>query len=172
MLANEVIEHVAHPDQFLARLATLVRPGGLIFLSTPNGGYLHTGLPTFAEVEDPNIARGRAIQAGGGLDGNLSLLENEELRSLARLAGLEVREIRNFTSPILAGDFGAWKLLRRVPPLIVWSVNRVLEHLPRRIAHVKFLMHTGAVLANHVENPTEWPAAEQAAERSDLRTLR
>ena len=32
----EVVEHVANPEQFVATLAALVRPGGLLFLSTIN----------------------------------------------------------------------------------------------------------------------------------------
>lgn len=36
VLALEVIEHVADPDRFLADLAALTRPGGLVFLSTLN----------------------------------------------------------------------------------------------------------------------------------------
>lgn len=34
--ALEVIEHVAEPDRFLAAIATLAAPGGLVFLSTIN----------------------------------------------------------------------------------------------------------------------------------------
>ncbi len=36
VLALEVIEHVADPEAFLATLARLVEPGGLVFLSTLN----------------------------------------------------------------------------------------------------------------------------------------
>jgi 2-polyprenyl-6-hydroxyphenyl methylase / 3-demethylubiquinone-9 3-methyltransferase len=36
VLAMEVIEHVAHSDDFLDRCAELVRPGGLVILSTFN----------------------------------------------------------------------------------------------------------------------------------------
>jgi 2-polyprenyl-6-hydroxyphenyl methylase/3-demethylubiquinone-9 3-methyltransferase len=36
VLAMEVIEHVAHSDDFLDRCTELVRPGGLVILSTIN----------------------------------------------------------------------------------------------------------------------------------------
>ncbi len=39
VLITEVIEHVAHPDQFLANTARLVRPGGHIVMTTPNGAH-------------------------------------------------------------------------------------------------------------------------------------
>jgi 2-polyprenyl-3-methyl-5-hydroxy-6-metoxy-1,4-benzoquinol methylase len=35
VLATEVIEHVAHPDQFLEHLARFTRPGGHVVLTTP-----------------------------------------------------------------------------------------------------------------------------------------
>ncbi len=53
VLATEVIEHVAHPDEFVGKLATLLRPGGAIVLSTPNGGYVLNTLPRFSECADP-----------------------------------------------------------------------------------------------------------------------
>jgi 2-polyprenyl-3-methyl-5-hydroxy-6-metoxy-1,4-benzoquinol methylase len=37
VLITEVIEHVAHPDEFLAKTAALVKPHGSIVLTTPNG---------------------------------------------------------------------------------------------------------------------------------------
>lgn len=39
VLMTEIIEHVAHPDEFLTRIASLVRPGGWVIITTPNGGY-------------------------------------------------------------------------------------------------------------------------------------
>src|SRR5262249_34475334 len=45
VLITEVIEHVAHPDEFLAKTASLVRPGGYIIMTTPNGAYFRNTLP-------------------------------------------------------------------------------------------------------------------------------
>ncbi len=55
VVALEVIEHVAHPDDFVMKLASLVKPGGSIILSTPNGGYLLNKLPRFSDCPDPTI---------------------------------------------------------------------------------------------------------------------
>lgn len=116
-LATEVIEHVAHPDDFLAQLASLVRPGGLIFLSTPNGGFFRTGLPTFSQVDDLAALEGQQFQPGS--DGHLFLFTNDELCT-ATAAGLVVVEITNFTSPIFAST-------RRL-------ANKGLGLMPRRVA--------------------------------------
>ena len=37
VLMTEIIEHVAHPDDFLAKTAALVKPGSVIVMTTPNG---------------------------------------------------------------------------------------------------------------------------------------
>jgi len=47
VLITEVIEHVAHPDAFLKKVSALVRLGGCIVLTTPNGRYFRN---RFAEV--------------------------------------------------------------------------------------------------------------------------
>ena len=47
VLITEIIEHVAHPDEFLAKAAALVRPGGYIVMTTPNGGYSETRCRSF-----------------------------------------------------------------------------------------------------------------------------
>ena len=36
---TEVIEHVAHPDRLLQQAAALVRPGGYVVMTTPNGRF-------------------------------------------------------------------------------------------------------------------------------------
>ena len=55
ILATEIIEHVAHPDEFLANLAKLLKPGGYIIISTPLGSYFRNNLPKFSEFADPSV---------------------------------------------------------------------------------------------------------------------
>ena len=143
VVANEVIEHVAHPDELLEKLADLCEPGGLVFLSTPNGGYFHTGLPTFSEITDPVLLERHQFQPGS--EGHLFLLTNRELVDLSAKAGLSVVELRNFTSPLLAGDFRLRKLLRFLPEWLVRGANSVVERLPARFRS-RYLMHTCVVL--------------------------
>src|SRR3954464_5143664 len=54
LLITEIIEHVAHPDDFLAKAAALVRPGGYIVMTTPNGGFFKNRLPKFSDCPDPS----------------------------------------------------------------------------------------------------------------------
>jgi 2-polyprenyl-6-hydroxyphenyl methylase/3-demethylubiquinone-9 3-methyltransferase len=45
VLANEVIEHVAHPDEFLMNLSKLVKDDGHILVTTALGTYFKNTLP-------------------------------------------------------------------------------------------------------------------------------
>lgn len=44
VVSMDVIEHVADPGPWLAELARVVRPGGTLFLTTPNYGFSTLGL--------------------------------------------------------------------------------------------------------------------------------
>ena len=88
VVAFEVIEHMAHPDQFLACIAAMVKPGGRIFLTTPNGRYFRFHLPRFSECPDPSIYE--AVQFKPNSDGHIFLLDAAEFRTMAAGVGLEI----------------------------------------------------------------------------------
>lgn len=140
VMANEVIEHVAHPDALLASLSSLCRPSGLIFLSTPNGGYRRNRLPTFGQVEDFGALE--AVQFQPGAEGHLFLFTNDELRRLAGAAGLEVVVLKNFTSGLLGGDFAhSIRTLRSIPRGLVERLDQAIERRGEDL-----LMNTALVL--------------------------
>ena len=82
VLALEVIEHVAHPDQFIASMAAMLKPGGRLFVSTPNGRYIRNDLPRFSDCPDPSVYE--AVQFKRNADGHIFLLDAAELLSMAR----------------------------------------------------------------------------------------
>ena len=90
VLITEIIEHVAHPDEFLTKTAELVKPGGYIVLTTPNGAYLRNKLPKFSECPDPSIYE--EIQFKPNSDGHIFLLHPDEIQPLAARSGLETRQ--------------------------------------------------------------------------------
>jgi 2-polyprenyl-3-methyl-5-hydroxy-6-metoxy-1,4-benzoquinol methylase len=138
VLATEVIEHVAHPDKFLERLARFVRPGGHIVLTTPNGAYFRNPLPRFSDFADTSGFE--AVQFKPDADGHIFLLDPGELRSLAEKAGLEVIELRLFSTPLTAGWLGTSRLSPRLP-----KSERLLQRLPVKL-RVRIAIHLGALL--------------------------
>ncbi len=123
VLAGEVIEHVAHPDRFLEQLARFTRPGGHVLLTTPNGGYFRNPLPRFSDFADTSAFE--AVQFQPDADGHIFLLHPSELHALAGPAGLEVIELRLFSTPLTAGWLGSERLSPWLP-----DGDRLLRRLP------------------------------------------
>jgi len=128
VLATEVLEHVAHPDQFLRQLRSLVRPGGCIVVTTPNGDYFRSSLPTFFEIED--FAALEANQFKPDADGHLFLLRELELRDLAHAAGLHVEKLVLFGNSLTSGHIKLERLLRILPRELVEALESASQHLP------------------------------------------
>jgi 2-polyprenyl-3-methyl-5-hydroxy-6-metoxy-1,4-benzoquinol methylase len=101
---GEVIEHVAFPEQFLAEIARVLRAGGHLLLTTPNGSRLHTGLPTFDAVGDRQ--RLAEHQFRPDADGHLFLFRRAELRRLLAGNGFQVLQHAFSATPWLTGRLG------------------------------------------------------------------
>jgi 2-polyprenyl-3-methyl-5-hydroxy-6-metoxy-1,4-benzoquinol methylase len=161
---TEVIEHVAHPDQFLRQVAGLVRPGGYVFMTTPNGEYLRNRLPRFSDCPDPSIYE--AHQFKPDADGHIFLLHLDELARLAAPAGLEILHVDLFTNPLTTGHMKL-SLLHHVLPksfiaaLESWSQSKLPPALARRV-----LTQMG-VCFRKIGDASEIPAGGRALARHE-----
>ena len=129
VVITEIIEHVAHPDAFLAQVARLTRPGGYVLLSTPNGGYFLSHLPRFSDTPDPSVYETMQFQPDAS--GHIFLLHEDELAPLAAAAGLTVREVRLFTNALTNGHLKMAPLHRLVPGAALDAAEWLTRHLPR-----------------------------------------
>jgi len=123
VLITEIIEHVAHPDRFLRKSSSLVKPGGYIIMTTPNGEYFRYGYPKFSECRDPS--QYESEQFGPDADGHIFLLHTEEIHSLAVHAGLQVVENKTYTNFLTNGHVKTHKIL----PLISKGIVDAIEAL-------------------------------------------
>ena len=128
VLITEIIEHVAHPDEFLAKAAALIKPGGYIVMTTPNGGYFKNPLPKFSDCADPTVFE--AMQFKPNSDGHIFLLHTDEIAPLAERAGLVVEKIVLFTNTLTAGHVKTEPLLKVLPRPIVDMAETVSRSLP------------------------------------------
>lgn len=140
ILATEIIEHVAHPDQFLEKLSRLVKKGGYILITTPLGSYMLNNLPKFTEFENPEIFE--SVQFKPNSDGHIFLLHKEEVFFVAERAGLDVVEYETYTNPLTNGHLKTSFLLKIVPENIVFRIERWSQKLPWSI---KKKIHTGSI---------------------------
>ncbi len=133
VLITEVIEHTAHPDQLLARAAQLVRPGGYVIMTTPNGAYFRNKLPKFTESSDP--AAYESMQFKPDTDGHIFLLHPDELAPLAARAGLELEKVSLSTNPLTNGHMKTEFLLRLLPRPVVEGLENLSRRLPASLTN-------------------------------------
>jgi len=128
VVALEVLEHVAHPDDFIAKLAGLLAPGGVIVLTTPNGGYFLNRLPRFSDCSDPSVFE--KVQFKPNSDGHIFLLYEDELRLFATRTGLAVEQLHFITSPLTSGHVKLRYLLNVLPDWCVNTLEKWTQRLP------------------------------------------
>jgi 2-polyprenyl-3-methyl-5-hydroxy-6-metoxy-1,4-benzoquinol methylase len=131
VLITEIIEHVAHPDDFLAKVAALLRPGGYVVMTTPNGGYFRNRLPRFSDCLDPSVYE--AVQFKPDSDGHIFLLHVDEVRRLAASVGLRVDRLRLFTNSLTNGHVKLGRALNMLPRSLVERIERLTQRLPPSI---------------------------------------
>ena len=135
-LATEVIEHTAHPDQFLVSVASVVKPGGYIVLTTPNGAYMLNDLPKFSDCSDPSAFESR--QFGPNSDDHIFLLHPEEIHEIAKAAGLRVCRLELITNPLTNGHLKTELLLKIMPEPVIRAIEKLGRLTPgfiRRRTH-------------------------------------
>jgi 2-polyprenyl-6-hydroxyphenyl methylase/3-demethylubiquinone-9 3-methyltransferase len=131
VLATEVIEHVAHPDEFLLNLSKLVKPGGYVVISTPLGSYFKNNLPKFSEFANPDIFEAR--QFGPNSDDHIFLLHLDEIPALAEKAKLQIVNIKYCTNTLTNGHFKLSPLLKLLPKKWVFNFEAFTQKLPKFI---------------------------------------
>jgi 2-polyprenyl-3-methyl-5-hydroxy-6-metoxy-1,4-benzoquinol methylase len=134
VFANQIIEHLVHPAEFLRQLAQFVAAGGVLVVSTPNHDYVRSSLPSFTELGDPEQHAGREFSAGGG--DHFFAYTEEELRSAAAEAGLVVRDVVYFETPFISGH-ALLRFIHGVTPVaLLRALDRAaLRVAPRKLAH-------------------------------------
>jgi 2-polyprenyl-3-methyl-5-hydroxy-6-metoxy-1,4-benzoquinol methylase len=128
VLATEIIEHVAHPDEFLSNLAGLVKPRGYVVISTPLGSYFKNKLPKFSEFDDPSIFESK--QFGPNSNDHIFLFHLDEIPVLAKKAGLEVVSIKYHTNSLTNGHIKLSPLLKLFPKKLVLGIEALTQKFP------------------------------------------
>jgi 2-polyprenyl-3-methyl-5-hydroxy-6-metoxy-1,4-benzoquinol methylase len=123
--AHQVVEHVANPREFLQGIATVLKPGGVAILTTPNG-------------------RSAGVRVFGGrwihwhVPYHLQHFSRKSLGKLARESGFEVQSLKTVTNS--AWLHYQYLHLVSAPPVGVaspfWDASRSPLRMPRRVVRV------------------------------------
>jgi 2-polyprenyl-3-methyl-5-hydroxy-6-metoxy-1,4-benzoquinol methylase len=141
VLLCEVIEHVAHPDQFMIKVGQLLKPGGIAVMTTPNGLYFKNSLPRFSNCRDPAVFE--SVQFRPDSDGHIFLLWPDEVRRIAAQSGLQIEKQVFFTTPLTNGHMKTHLFLNAVPQSWIWLVEKTARRLPIPLQE-RLMVHTAA----------------------------
>ncbi|CAN5773669.1 hypothetical protein BH11VER1_BH11VER1_10770 [soil metagenome] len=143
VIITEIIEHVAHPDQFLVSIGKLLKPGGRVVMTTPNGAYFLNRLPRFFDCPDPSIYESQQFKPNS--DGHIFLLYPDEIIELSKRAGFKIENLIHFLTPLTSGHLKLWHLLKFLPPKLVLILERLSSKLPLYLKQ-KICAQTACVL--------------------------
>lgn len=134
VFANQIIEHLVYPAEFLRNVAKFADARGAIVITTPNHDYFRSPLPSFTELGDPKQHEHLQFSAGGG--GHFFAYTEEELRRAANEAGLDIVEVIYFETPAISGHFGVRFVHGLLPAGALRFFDRAsLKLAPRKLAH-------------------------------------
>jgi 2-polyprenyl-3-methyl-5-hydroxy-6-metoxy-1,4-benzoquinol methylase len=128
VICTEVLEHVPAPSMLLCQLADKVRPGGAVFVTTPNAEYLLSRLPAYGKA-DQHVIDSSEINS---LDGNAHrfLYTKDELISLVRGVGLRIED-HGFFLPAWLEGHGKTRHIHRMLYRVRGKIMRLPATLPR-----------------------------------------
>lgn len=114
VICCEVIEHLAHGDEFMQKVKSLTSRNGHVILTTPNGNYFRSKLPTYSQIEDFSQFEKEQFKPDG--DGHLFLYTPKELSDLTRKNQLVIKEVLLTSSPWISGK----AMFRKLPHLSIF----------------------------------------------------
>jgi 2-polyprenyl-3-methyl-5-hydroxy-6-metoxy-1,4-benzoquinol methylase len=129
IFANQIIEHLVYPATFLPRLWLLLKPGGRLVITTPNGAYVKNTLPSYSQLGNPSDWE--HLQFTADSDGHFFAYSAEELRGLFEFAEFAQVQTRYFESPFINGHMKLRYLHAFTPVPALRALDRLTLALPR-----------------------------------------
>ena len=123
VMACEVIEHVAHGEELINHLKQFVSPGGFLLITTPNGSYCRSQLPTYSQITDFSVLESEQFKPDA--DGHLYLYTPQEMHNILNNLGFKNIFIDLSITPWLSGNIG-FRLLpsgQLLTPIYYWLDN-------------------------------------------------
>lgn len=127
IFANQIVEHLVYPLTLVSRLAGMLKPGGRLVMTTPNGRYFKNPLPTFKEIGDPGQHEHLQFSADG--DGHFFAYLDDELVEVLATAGLGNVQVSYSETPWISGHVK----FRYLHPWTPTKVLRLLDNLTLRV---------------------------------------
>lgn len=114
VIANQIIEHLVYPVDFLKILKQYTNPRGFIVVTTPNHDYFRCHLPSYLKIGDPAEYEKKQNSATGG--DHFYAYKKEELKACFRQSGINALEVIFFETPWISGHV-KFRYLQKFLPL-------------------------------------------------------
>jgi 2-polyprenyl-3-methyl-5-hydroxy-6-metoxy-1,4-benzoquinol methylase len=164
VIACEVIEHVAHPVDFLRQLRRFLTPAGHLLLTTPNGSYFRNRLSTYSEIAHPGALAAKQFKPDA--DGHLYLLTPAELRRISSQAGLRVDQLDLYATPFITGHCRLSMIQGQPVARMCYQLEQISQHLSVKIRE-KFCFLMSALI---VADTQPWFVDRDDAGRAEANT--
>ncbi|MHB8994884.1 MAG: class I SAM-dependent methyltransferase [Armatimonadota bacterium] len=122
LLAMEILEHLPEPPVALAQMREVLRPGGLIVVTTPNAAYVNENLPSYSHRPEHLEAMPEADASG-----HLFAFTLKELAELVASSEFEIL-YAGYEGSVMMSD--KLPLKRMLPATWLQSLSRLLTKLP------------------------------------------
>jgi 2-polyprenyl-3-methyl-5-hydroxy-6-metoxy-1,4-benzoquinol methylase len=136
IFANQLIEHLVYPAQLVGRLASWLKPRGLLVVTTPNWKYVKSSLPSLKEIGDPAEHKHRQFTADA--EGHFFAYRASELVEIFRNAKLSRIRVQYFETPWISGHMKMRYLHPWVPARLLRWLDGITLRIPgigERLAH-------------------------------------
>jgi 2-polyprenyl-3-methyl-5-hydroxy-6-metoxy-1,4-benzoquinol methylase len=143
IFANQIIEHLVHPERLIGRLKGLVKNGGKLVVTTPNWHYVRNNLPSFKDIGDPAQCEHRQFTADA--DGHFFAYKADELLSIFASVGLKNIRSTFFESPFISGHMKLRYIHRYLPLRLLQALDAGVLALPLK----PYLAHQLMIVAEH-----------------------
>jgi 2-polyprenyl-6-hydroxyphenyl methylase/3-demethylubiquinone-9 3-methyltransferase len=126
VLLGELLEHCAEPPKIIAEAARVLRPGGHLVVTTPNGQCHSCGVPLYRPGMSDEHLRARQFGAEGA--DHLFAFTRESLRQVLSEADLLPVHFSYLGGAVFSNRLGSLK--RRLTPSRLQRLARLLNRLP------------------------------------------
>lgn len=141
IFANQILEHLVYPVEFVRKLALLLRSGGKIVMTTPNWAYIKNTLPSFSQLGNPKNWEHLQFTADG--DGHFFAYTADELIDVFNRAGLRASQCSGYETPWISGHMKFRYLHQAVPYVMLKYLDQVFKAVPFSSRYCYQLLATG-----------------------------
>lgn len=141
IFANQIIEHLVYPEEFVKKLSLLLKPGGKIIMTTPNFEYIKNHHPSYTELGDPKQWEHKQFTADG--DGHFFAYSSQELETIFNSAGLTSVSCSYYETPWISGHMKFRYLHKFLPYSLLNGLDKITRRLPLKSKFCHQLLVSG-----------------------------